>query len=62
VNRCLAAALSNDPWFNLSADLLRKALDITPVDPAHPFELPPTGDTVIDFVNQLGYPEPVEFL
>ncbi|GJX30495.1 hypothetical protein Tco_0238574 [Tanacetum coccineum] len=38
------------------------ALDITPVDPAHPFELPPTGDTVIDFVNQLGYPEPVEFV
>ncbi|GJS13261.1 hypothetical protein Tco_0407733 [Tanacetum coccineum] len=32
------------------------------VDPAHPFELPPTGDTVIDFVNQLGYPEPVEFV
>ncbi|GJX44956.1 hypothetical protein Tco_0261632 [Tanacetum coccineum] len=25
------------------------SLDITPVDPAHPFELPPTGDTVIDF-------------
>ncbi|GJV58559.1 hypothetical protein Tco_1459564 [Tanacetum coccineum] len=44
------------------ADLLRKALDITPVDPAHPFELPLTGDTVIDFVNQLGYPEPVEFV
>ncbi|GKG20365.1 hypothetical protein Tco_0380166, partial [Tanacetum coccineum] len=37
-------------------------LDITPVDLAHPFELPPTGDTVIDFVNQLGYPEPVEFV
>ncbi|GKC90860.1 hypothetical protein Tco_1151509 [Tanacetum coccineum] len=33
---------------------MKKALDITPVDPAHPFELPPTGDTVIDFVNQLG--------
>ncbi|GJV11688.1 hypothetical protein Tco_1353229, partial [Tanacetum coccineum] len=49
-------------WFNLSADLFRKALDITPVDPAHPFELPSTGDTVIDFVNQLGYPEPVEFV
>ncbi|GJW88646.1 hypothetical protein Tco_0163986 [Tanacetum coccineum] len=42
----------DEQWFNLSADLLRKALDITPVDPAHPFELPPTGDTVIDFVNQ----------
>ncbi|GJT62387.1 hypothetical protein Tco_1005920 [Tanacetum coccineum] len=44
----------DEQWFNLSVDLLRKALDITPVDPAHPFELPPTGDTVIDFVNQLG--------
>ncbi|GJR14002.1 hypothetical protein Tco_0796654 [Tanacetum coccineum] len=32
----------DEQWFNLSADLLRKALDITPVDPAHPFELPPT--------------------
>ncbi|GJS37801.1 hypothetical protein Tco_0536183 [Tanacetum coccineum] len=52
----------DEQWFNLSVDLLRKALDITPVDPAHPFELPPTGDTVIDFVNQLGYPEPVEFI
>ncbi|GJW24600.1 hypothetical protein Tco_0038411 [Tanacetum coccineum] len=52
----------DEQWFNLSADLLRKALDITPVDPAHPFELPPTGDTVIDFVNQLGYPEPVKFV
>ncbi|GJW00645.1 hypothetical protein Tco_1555896 [Tanacetum coccineum] len=36
------------------------ALAITPVIPAHPFELPPSGDTVIDFVNELGYPEPVE--
>ncbi|GJR50782.1 hypothetical protein Tco_1401303 [Tanacetum coccineum] len=52
----------DEQWFNLSADLLRKALDITLVDPTHPFELPPTGDTVIDFVNQLGYPEPVEFV
>ncbi|GJV70432.1 hypothetical protein Tco_1490427 [Tanacetum coccineum] len=54
--------VNDEQWFNLSVDLLRKALDITPVDPAHPFELPPTGDTVIDFVNQLGYPEPVEFV
>ncbi|GJW59577.1 hypothetical protein Tco_0108912 [Tanacetum coccineum] len=48
----------DEQWFNISDDLLRKALDITPVDPAHPFELPPTGDMVIDFVNQMGYPEP----
>ncbi|GJW77588.1 hypothetical protein Tco_0139270 [Tanacetum coccineum] len=49
-------------WFDLSADLLRKALAITPVNPAHPFELPPSGDTVLDFVNELGYPEPVELV
>ncbi|GJT78988.1 hypothetical protein Tco_1045713, partial [Tanacetum coccineum] len=52
----------DEQWFNLSADLLRKALNITHVIPAHPFELPPTGDTRIDFVNQLGYPEPIEFV
>ncbi|GJV12382.1 hypothetical protein Tco_1353923 [Tanacetum coccineum] len=46
----------DEQWFNLSADLLRKALDITPVDPAHPFELPPTGDTpwraILTLINQ----------
>ncbi|GKE74861.1 hypothetical protein Tco_1536902, partial [Tanacetum coccineum] len=26
------------------------------------FELPPSGDTVIDFVNKMGYPEPVEIV
>ncbi|GJY22363.1 integrase, catalytic region, zinc finger, CCHC-type containing protein, partial [Tanacetum coccineum] len=52
----------DEQWFNISVDLFRKAVDITPVDPTHPFELPPHGDTVIDFVNQLGYPEPVEFV
>ncbi|GJW24995.1 hypothetical protein Tco_0038806 [Tanacetum coccineum] len=52
----------DEQWFDLSVDLLRKALAITPVDPAHPFELPPTGDTVIDFVNELGYPEPERLL
>ncbi|GJQ96463.1 hypothetical protein Tco_0007602 [Tanacetum coccineum] len=36
----------DEQWFNLSADLLRKALDITPVDPAHPFELPPTRQVI----------------
>ncbi|GJZ54772.1 hypothetical protein Tco_0609965 [Tanacetum coccineum] len=28
----------------------------------HPFELPLSSDTVIDFVNELGYPEPVEIV
>ncbi|GJY87469.1 hypothetical protein Tco_0502097 [Tanacetum coccineum] len=48
----------DEQWFDLSADLLRKALAITPVIPAHLFELPPSGNAVIDFVNKLGYPEP----
>ncbi|GJW30419.1 hypothetical protein Tco_0047294 [Tanacetum coccineum] len=52
----------DEQWFDLSADLLRKALAITPVNPTHPFELPSSGDTVIDFVNELGYPEPVEIV
>ncbi|GJT49210.1 hypothetical protein Tco_0975367 [Tanacetum coccineum] len=52
----------DEQWFDLSVDLLRKALAITPVIPAHPFELPPSGNTVIDFVNELGYPEPVEIV
>ncbi|GKD08611.1 hypothetical protein Tco_1188296 [Tanacetum coccineum] len=29
----------DEQWFDLSDDLLRKALAITPVNPAHPFEL-----------------------
>nr|GEW34493.1 hypothetical protein [Tanacetum cinerariifolium] len=40
----------------------QRALDITPIDPAHPFDSPPTGDAVTDFVNQLGYPEPIQFV
>ncbi|GJR97072.1 hypothetical protein Tco_0269246 [Tanacetum coccineum] len=52
----------DEQWFDLSVDLLRKALAITPVIPAQPFELPPSGNTVIDFVNELGYPEPVEIV
>ncbi|GJY71834.1 hypothetical protein Tco_0475537 [Tanacetum coccineum] len=52
----------DEQWFDLSVDLLRKALAITPIIPAHSFELPPSGNTVIDFVNELGYPEPVEIL
>ncbi|GJX71250.1 hypothetical protein Tco_0308421 [Tanacetum coccineum] len=30
----------DEQWFDLSADLLRKALAITPVNPTHPFVLP----------------------
>ncbi|GKG24388.1 hypothetical protein Tco_0395016, partial [Tanacetum coccineum] len=33
----------NKHWLTLSADLLRKALNVTPADSAHPFESPPGG-------------------
>ncbi|GJW27067.1 hypothetical protein Tco_0040878 [Tanacetum coccineum] len=37
----------DEQWFDLSADLLRKALAITPVNPTHPFELPPSGRLLV---------------
>ncbi|GKD04409.1 hypothetical protein Tco_1179383 [Tanacetum coccineum] len=43
--------------FTLDAKLLREALKITPIDQAHPFVSPPLGDAIMDFVNELGYPE-----
>ncbi|GJX37181.1 hypothetical protein Tco_0250484 [Tanacetum coccineum] len=49
-------------WLTLSVDLLRKALDVTPADSAHPFESPPAGKTGMYFVNELGYPEPIHFV
>ncbi|GJZ77510.1 hypothetical protein Tco_0642182 [Tanacetum coccineum] len=49
-------------WFTLDADLLRIALGIIPKDPAHPFVAPPSGDLVIDFKNNLGYPEELQFV
>ncbi|GJZ60011.1 hypothetical protein Tco_0615827, partial [Tanacetum coccineum] len=52
----------DEHWFTLNADLLRKALEITPVDSAHPFESPLVGEQVMDFVNELGYLEEIHFV
>nr|GEU94062.1 uncharacterized mitochondrial protein AtMg00810-like [Tanacetum cinerariifolium] len=41
--------------FVLDANLLREALEITPTDHAHQFVLPPSGDAIMDFVNEMGY-------
>ncbi|GKE05854.1 hypothetical protein Tco_1397872 [Tanacetum coccineum] len=46
----------DEKWFNLHKDILRDALDITPVDDNNPFKAPPLSDTVIEYVNTLGYP------
>nr|GEW09296.1 retrovirus-related Pol polyprotein from transposon TNT 1-94 [Tanacetum cinerariifolium] len=35
----------------------RDALEITPIDQAHQFVSPPSGDTIMDFGNKLGYTE-----
>ncbi|GJX29667.1 hypothetical protein Tco_0237746 [Tanacetum coccineum] len=37
-------------------NLLRDALDITPTNDNNPFVAPPSSDTVIEYVNTLGYP------
>ncbi|GJY95849.1 hypothetical protein Tco_0512210, partial [Tanacetum coccineum] len=46
----------DEQWFDLSQDTLRDALQITPVDKNRAFSPPPTPDTLIKFVNELGYP------
>nr|GEU39613.1 hypothetical protein [Tanacetum cinerariifolium] len=40
--------------FVLDANLLREALEITPIDQAHQFVSPPSGDAIMEFVNELG--------
>ncbi|GKA39378.1 hypothetical protein Tco_0731929 [Tanacetum coccineum] len=46
----------NEQWFNLHKDILRDALDITPSNHNNPFVARPSSDTVIEYVNTLGYP------
>ncbi|GKB56426.1 hypothetical protein Tco_0912612 [Tanacetum coccineum] len=41
---------------------LEQALEITPIDSAHPFVSPLAGEQVMDFVNKLGYPKEIHFV
>ncbi|GJW85573.1 hypothetical protein Tco_0158718 [Tanacetum coccineum] len=52
----------DEQWFNLNQDTLRDALQITPVDNNRAFSSPPTPDTLVEFVNELGYPKEVVHL
>nr|GEW58462.1 Gag-Pol polyprotein [Tanacetum cinerariifolium] len=52
----------DEDWFILDANFLREALEITPIDRAHQFESPPTGNAIMDFMNELGYPEELHFV
>nr|GEV03937.1 hypothetical protein [Tanacetum cinerariifolium] len=46
----------DEQWFNLHKDILKDALDITPTNDNNPFVAPPLSDTVIEYVDTLGYP------
>ncbi|GJS96436.1 hypothetical protein Tco_0803404 [Tanacetum coccineum] len=52
----------DEQWFNLTKDTLRDALQITPVNNNKAFSSPQTQDTLINFVNGLGYPKEVKHL
>ncbi|GKD57921.1 hypothetical protein Tco_1291308 [Tanacetum coccineum] len=52
----------DENWFILDANLLREALEITPIDQAHSFVSPPSGDAIMDLVNELGYLEEIHFV
>ncbi|GJU05794.1 hypothetical protein Tco_1122224 [Tanacetum coccineum] len=48
--------------FILDDNLLREALEITPINQAHQFMSPPSGDAIMDFVNVLGYTKEIQFV
>ncbi|GJS11582.1 hypothetical protein Tco_0368378 [Tanacetum coccineum] len=52
----LYSCLLDEQWFNLHKYILRDALDISPANDNNPFVTPPLSDTVIEYVNMLGYP------
>ncbi|GKC48420.1 hypothetical protein Tco_1066142 [Tanacetum coccineum] len=52
----------DEQWFDLTKDTLRDALRITPVNNNKAFSSPPTLDTLIQFVNDLGYLKEVRHL
>nr|GEW06465.1 copia protein [Tanacetum cinerariifolium] len=52
----------NEEWFRLDVNLLSEDLEITLVHQAHQFVSPPSGDVIMDFVNQLGYQGEIHFV
>ncbi|GKE67116.1 hypothetical protein Tco_1521277 [Tanacetum coccineum] len=57
-----ASASLDETRFVLDVNLLREALEITPVDQAHQFVSPLSGDVIMDFVNELGYTYEIHFV
>nr|GEV39701.1 putative ribonuclease H-like domain-containing protein [Tanacetum cinerariifolium] len=50
----------DEPRFILDANLLREALELTPIDQAHLFMSPPSSEAIMDFVDELGYTEAIQ--
>nr|GEZ44838.1 hypothetical protein [Tanacetum cinerariifolium] len=50
----------DEQWFVLTKDTLREAFQITPINNNQLFVTPPSYDTLINFVNELGYPKLVK--
>ncbi|GJT62123.1 retrovirus-related pol polyprotein from transposon TNT 1-94 [Tanacetum coccineum] len=48
--------------FIRDANILRESLQITPIDQAHQFVSPPSGDAIMDFVNEMVYTEEIHFV
>nr|GFC76322.1 hypothetical protein [Tanacetum cinerariifolium] len=46
----------DEQWFNLYKEIIKDALQITPSNDTDLFVAPPSSDTVIKYVNTLGYP------
>ncbi|GKE76738.1 hypothetical protein Tco_1542858, partial [Tanacetum coccineum] len=59
--RAFTACQLDEQWFDFTKDILRDALQITPVN-NNSFSSPPTLDALINFVNELGYPKVVKTL
>nr|GEU82583.1 copia protein [Tanacetum cinerariifolium] len=53
---CIRCQL-DEQWFVLIKDILREALQITPVNSNQAFTSPLTAEVLINFVNELGYPK-----
>ncbi|GKD56584.1 hypothetical protein Tco_1289971 [Tanacetum coccineum] len=53
-----------NPIFQIAMDILQNInfFRITLIDQAHTFVSPPSGDAIMDFMNELGYPEVIHFV
>ncbi|GJY52041.1 hypothetical protein Tco_0442888 [Tanacetum coccineum] len=54
--------LLDETRLTLDVNLLREALEINTINQAYQFMSPPSGDAIMDFVNELWYTEAIRFV